>query len=85
MVIDPEVVTTTQSPAVDGQTLEIVSRFDYLGSIVNIRCNFVDEVKRRLAIGKTSFNRHANILKDRQVPITLRLRLLQTLVFPVRL
>ena len=45
----------------------------------------MDEVKRRLAIGKTSFNRHANILKDRQVPITLRLRLLQTLVFPVML
>ena len=34
----------------DGQNIEVVKQFEYLGSLINYKCDSTTEIKRRLAI-----------------------------------
>ena len=68
---------------IEGESLETVTRFDYLGSSVTTKGSCLDEVKKRVAMGRNAFQKASVYLLDRDVPLPLKVRLLHALVFSV--
>ena len=67
----------------DGQQIEEVQEFDYLGSLVNIRSDSTTEIRRRLAIARNTTQNMMNIWKSRELSMELKLRFLKATVFSV--
>jgi exonuclease III len=67
----------------EGQQLEEVKDFVYLGSRINTKVSDMQEVKRRLAIARTTVQKMDNIWKSSAVKKYLKLRLLRSTAFAV--
>jgi len=63
-------VQGTMKITVNGQNLERVKQFCYLGSLVTEDCRSCYEVRRRIALGKEAFNKKSDLMRG-----SLRLRL----------
>ena len=70
---------------VDGERIEEVESFVYLGSPINIKGSTMQELRRRLAIGREAVRKLITIWKSRGVTITMKVRVLQAIVFPAAL
>ena len=78
MASDP--ITSWQ---IDGETVETVSDFIFLGSKITADGDFSPEIKRRLLlVGKVMTNLDS-ILKSRDINLPTKVRLVKALVFPV--
>ena len=66
---------------IDGETVETVSDFIFLGSKITADDDYSHEIKRRLLLGRKVMTDLDNILKSRD--ITLPTRLVKAMVFPV--
>ena len=66
---------------IDGETLETVSDFIFLGSKITADGDCSHEIKRRLLLGRKVTTNLYSILKNRD--ITLEVRLVKATVFPV--
>src|SRR6476619_7380688 len=64
---------------VEGQSVEQVSKFRYLGSLISEDGRCLDDVKTRLEIAKNAFNKRKELL-IRSIRVDLRTRLVKTLV-----
>ncbi len=42
--------------SVDGEVIEEVERFDFLGSIINVKGDCTQEIKRRLALARNNYS-----------------------------
>ena len=60
----------------DGQVIGEVSEFGYLGSLIYTKSDSTIEIKRRLAIPRTTTQNMLNIWKSRGLSIDLMLRFL---------
>jgi hypothetical protein len=60
--------------ATGGQKIEEVKQFEYLGSLINNMSDSTMELKRRLAIARTTTENMANIWKSREVTMTTELK-----------
>src|SRR6476469_8555561 len=67
---------------VEGQTVEEVSKFRYLGSLTSKDDRCLDDVKTRIGMAKDAFNKRKELL-TRSIRVDLRKRLIKTLVWPV--
>jgi len=78
-----KIMTTTgwDSFEVDGEEMEVVSSFTFLGSEVEKDGKCVKEIKRRVAIGKTAMIGLEKIWKDKHVSIDTKKRLVRALIF----
>jgi len=74
---------TWENFEVDGETIEVVSSFTFLGSMLEKegRCDM--EIRRRVSMGKTAMNGLGNIWKDKYVSRETKKRLVRALIFPV--
>ena len=81
------VVSKKESPTcvlkVKGQTIKQVSSFNYLGSLITEDTRCVQEVKRRIALAKSTFSKLDKILKNSALSIKTRIRVLNCYVNPV--
>ena len=66
-----------------GNDLEQVTEFTYLGSCMAENNSSNAEVCTRIAKALSSFGRLQNVWKDKEVSLTTKVKLLQTLVFPI--
>ena len=66
---------------IDGETVETVSDFIFLGSKITADCDCSHEIKRHLLLGKKVMTNLDSILKSRE--ITTKVRLVRAMVFPV--
>ena len=68
---------------IDGETVETVSDFIFLGSkiIVDGDCSY--EIKRLLLLGRKVMTNLNSILKSRDITLPTKVRLVKTMVFPV--
>ena len=82
MVIDPSRDDVGEAYKVDGQDLEKVTHFEYLGSMINTRGDCSQEIRRRLAMGKKAVIDMAKIWKS-SIPTALKARLLRATAFAV--
>ena len=68
---------------IDGETLEQVDQFKYLGTLVTNDARTEKELNCRIGAAKTKFSLLSNILTSKQLSIPLKLRVLSCYVFSV--
>jgi hypothetical protein len=68
---------------VDGETIEVVSSFTFLGSMIEKEGRSDMEIRRRVIMGKTAMNGLEKIWKDKYVSRETKKRLVRALIFPV--
>ena len=68
---------------IDGETVETVSDFIFLGSKTTADGDCSHEIKRRLLIGRKVMTNLHSILKSRDITLPTKVRLVQAMVFPV--
>jgi hypothetical protein len=67
----------------DGEKIEVVQQFDYLGSMINTESDSTPEIRRRIAMAKNTTQNMVNIWKSRGLSISLKLRFLRATVFAI--
>ena len=68
---------------IDGETVETVSDFIFLGSKITADGDCSHEIKRRLLLGRKVMTNLDNILKNRDITLPIKLHLVKAMVFPV--
>ena len=74
---------STTSWEVDGETVEAVSDFIFLGSKITADGDCSQEIKRRLLLGRKVMTNLDSILKSRDITLTTKVHLVKAMVFPV--
>ena len=69
----------------DGEDIEVVNTFNFLGSLIVDSGGSSAEIKRRLAQARTSAIGLTNIWKDRGISRNTKSQIMNTLVFPIAL
>ena len=68
---------------IDGETVETVSDFIFLGPRISADDDCSHEIKRRLLIGRKAMTNLDSILKSRDITLPTKVRLVKAMVFPV--
>ena len=68
---------------IDGETVETVSDFNFLGSKITVYGDFSHEIKRRLLIGWNVMTTLDSIFKSRDITLPAKVCLVKSMVFPV--
>ena len=68
---------------IDGETVETVSDFIFLGSKITADGDCSHEIKRRLLLGKKVMTNLDSILKSRDITLSTIVHLIKAMVFPV--
>ena len=67
----------------DGETVEIVADFIFLGSKITTDGDCSHEIKRHLLLGRKVMTKLDSILKSRDTTLSTKVRLVKAMVFPV--
>ena len=73
----------TSSWEIDGETVETVSDFIFLGSKITADGDCSHEIKRRLLLGRKVITNLDSILKNRDITLPTKVCLVKAMVFPV--
>ena len=68
---------------IDGETVETVADFIFLGSKITADGDCSHEIKRRLLFGRKVMTKLDSILKSRVIILPTKVRLVKAMVFPV--
>ena len=68
---------------IDGETMESVTDFIYLGSKITADVDCSHEIKRCLLLGRKAITNLGNILKSRDITLPMKVCLVKAMVFPV--
>ena len=68
---------------IDGETLETVSDFIFLGSKITADVDCSHEIKRHSLLGRKAVTNLGSILKSRDITLPTKVRLVKAMVFPV--
>ena len=74
---------TITSWEIDGETVETVSDFIFLGSKITADGDCSHEIKRLLLLGRKVMTNLDSILKGRDITLSTKVRLAKAMVFPV--
>ena len=68
---------------IDGETMETVAHFIFLGSKITADGDCSHEIKRHLLLGRKAMTNLDNILKSRDITLSTKVCLVKAMVFPV--
>ena len=68
---------------IDGETVETVADFIFLGSEITADGDCRHEIKRRLLLGRKVMSHLDSIFKSRDITLSTKIRLVKAMVFPV--
>ena len=68
---------------IDGEIVETVSDFIFLGSKITADGDFSHEIKRHLLLGRKVMTNLDSILKSRDTTLSTKVHLVKAMVFPV--
>ena len=68
---------------IDGETVETVTDFIFLGSKIIADGDCSHEMKRRLLLGRKAMTNLGSILKCRDITLPTKIHLVKAMVFPV--
>ena len=68
---------------IDGETVETVSDFIFLGSKISADADCSHKIKRRLLLGRKVRTNLDSILKSRDITLSTKVCLVKAMVFPV--
>ena len=67
----------------DGETMETVTDFIFLGSKITANGDFSHEIKRHLLLGRKAMTNLDSILKSRDITLLTKVCIVQSMFFPV--
>ena len=67
---------------IDGETMETVRDFIFLGSKITVDGDCSHEIKRGWILGRKAMTNLDSILKSRDIPLPKKVRLVKAMVFP---
>ena len=79
-IIATSLITSWQ---IEGETMETVTDFIFLGSKITAHGDCCHEIKRRLFLGRKAMTNLDSILKSRDITLSTEDRLIKAMVFPV--
>ena len=68
---------------IDGETVETVADFIFLGSKITADGDYSHEIKRHLLLGRKAMINLDSILKSRDITLLTKVHLVKAMVFPV--
>ena len=68
---------------IDGETVETVSNFIFLGSKITVDGDYSHEINRCLLLGRKVMTNLDSIFKSRDITLPAKVRLVKAMVFPV--
>ena len=68
---------------IDGETVETVTDFIFLGSKITMNGDCSHEIKRRLFLGRKAMTNLDRILKSRDITLPAKVCLVKAMIFPV--
>ena len=71
------------SRQIDGETMETVTDFLFLGSKITADGNCSHEIKRHLLLGRKALTNLDSILKNRDILLLTKVHIAKAMVFPV--
>ena len=66
----------------DGETVETVSDFIFLGSKITVDADCSHEIKRRLLLGRKAMTNLDRVLKSRDITLPTKVCIVKAVVFP---
>ena len=73
----------TSAFKINGEEIEEVDDFIYLGSTITNKGNSLPEIRRQLAMAREAVSKMDNIWRSRRVSLNLKLRVLWATAFPI--
>ena len=73
----------TTSWQIDGEKMETVTDFIFLGSKITTDCNCSHKIKRRLLLGRRVMTNLDSVLKSRDITLPMKVCIVKAMVFPV--
>ena len=74
---------TITSWQVDGETMETVTDFIFLGSTITVDGDCSREIKKRLLLGRKAMTNLGSVLKSKDITLPTKVHLVKGMVFPV--
>ena len=68
---------------IDGETMEAVTDFIFLGSKITAHGEWYHEIKRHFPLGRKAMTNLDSILKSRDITLPTKVYLVKAMVFPV--
>ena len=68
---------------VDGETMEAVTDFLFLGSKITADGDYSHEIKRHLLLGRKAMTNLDSVLKSRDITLPTKVHIVKAMVFPV--
>ena len=68
---------------IDGEKVETVTDFIFLGSKITVDGDYSHKIKRRLLLGIKAMTNLDNVLKSGDITLPTKVRLVKAMVFPV--
>ena len=68
---------------IDGETMQTVTDFNFLGSKITADSDCTHEIKRHLLLGRNAMTNLDNMLKSRDITLPTKAHLVKAMVFPV--
>ena len=71
------------SRQIDGETMETLTDFIFLGSKITADDDYSHEIKKHLLLGRKALTNLDSILKNRDITLPTKVHLVKAMVFPV--
>ena len=68
---------------IDGEKVEVVTDFIFLGSQITVNGDCSHEMERRLLLGRKAMTNLDSILKSKDITLPTKVHIVKTMVFPV--
>ena len=68
---------------IDGEIMETVSDFTFLGFKITADGNCSHEIKRRLLLGRKAMTNPDGILKSRDITLLTKIHIVKAMIFPI--
>jgi len=68
---------------IDGETMEIMTNFIFLGPQVTVDSDYSHEIKRHLLLERKAMTKLDSILKTRDITLLTKVHIVKAMVFPV--
>ena len=66
----------------DGETMEIVEDFTFLGSKITVYGDYSHEIKRHLLLGRKAMTNLARVFKSRDITFPTKVHIVKAMVLP---
>ena len=68
---------------IDGEAMETMTEFIFLGSKITADGNYSLEIKRPLLLGRKAMTSLDSILKSREITLSTKVHIIKAMIFPV--